>query len=87
MELNKKIEYILGNDFVKYDFSETKFNKNDKIYYYKLINYNILNKNKSIYVKKKIKELKENNFTEIEEIKYSGIGRFIKIHIKTLDDY
>ena len=31
--------------------------------------------------------LKINNFIEVEEIKISGVGRFIKICLKSIKDY
>ena len=84
-----KIKNILGEDFeLSYLDKEKDEVKNKKILNFKFVNKSgIKNSLKYIYIYNKIQLLKKNNFIEIEDLKLSGIGRFIKIHIKTIFDY
>jgi hypothetical protein len=89
--LNKcydKINYILGEDFELSWIYDKKELKNKKTLNFLFLNKSqIKNIEKSIWINKKIELLKKNNFIEIENLKISGVGRFIKINIKTIYDY
>lgn len=81
------INNLLGNDF-QYTMEFDNIYKNKNIVCFSFINKSkIKNIDKSKYISDKIDLLKKNNFFEIEDIKISGIGRFIKIHLKSIDDY
>ena len=89
--LNKcleKINYILGDDFkLSWIYNIGELN-NKKILNYKFINKSqIKNINKANFINEKIKLLENEQFLEVENIKLSGIGRFIKIKIKLTNDY
>lgn len=85
-----KIYDILGDNF---ELNDIDTNHNNQIKNNKILNFKFLNKlelknsEKTKYINDKIELLKKNNFIEIEDIKISGKGRFIKINIKTIDDY
>lgn len=81
------IKEILGYDFeYKNIFGETE-NKLTT-YCFEFVNKsNISNQLKSIYIKKKVDELINNGFTEIQDLKIPKVGRFLVIKIKTIDDY
>jgi hypothetical protein len=78
----------LGDDFeLSWIYNEKEL-ENTKILNFKFINKSkIKNSEKSQYINKKIELLNKNNIIETENLKISGIGRFIKIHIKTILDY
>lgn len=83
-----KIKKILGEDFEQSDEYVIKEHYNAKIVYFKFVNKSgIKNFEKTKYINEKIELLKKNNFIEIEDVKISGKGRYIKINIKTIDDY
>jgi hypothetical protein len=93
-----KIYNILGDNFElneneNENENEIDTNHNNQIKNNKILNFKFLNKlelknsEKTKYINDKIELLKKNNFIETEDIKISGKGRFIKINIKTIDDY
>lgn len=83
-----KIKEILGKEFkISPTCNKEEFNKN-KLFVFEFINVSgIKNKEKNKYIYEKIKLLEMNNFTEIEDCKISGVGRFIKILIKSIQEY
>jgi hypothetical protein len=88
-----KINKILGHDFELTIDANSKLDIVDTNSYGKILNFKFINKSelknseKSEYVNKKIEMLKINNFIEVEEKKISGVGRFIKICLKSIKDY
>lgn len=85
-----KINEILGDDFelTVIDTNSDYEIKNNKMYNFKFVNKSgIKNIEKSQYIKDKIELLKSNNFIENEDIKISGVGRFIRIYLKSIKDY
>ena len=86
--MREKISKILGDNFELIWLSNKTELNNNKIFQFKFINKSgISNREKLKYINDKIELLKANNFIEIEDLKISGIGRFIKIEIKTIQDY
>lgn len=84
-----KIYEILGDDFELIEI-DTNYDeiKNNKMCNFKFVNKSELkNLEKSKYISNKIKLLKSNNFNEVEDIKISGVGRFIRICLKSIQDY
>ena len=68
-------------------YNEEKFKK-DKLLVFEFINIsNIKNIDKTKYINEKIKLLEINNFTEVVDLKLSNVGRFIRIQIKSTQDY
>jgi hypothetical protein len=87
IECCDKINKILGEEFEQ-SYEYVKEHYNAKIVYFKFVNKSgIKNSEKTKYINKKIELLKKNNFIEIEDLKISGKGRYIKINIKTINDY
>lgn len=83
-----KIKDILGEDFELSLIYDIKEYNNIKILNFKFVNKSkVINSEKFKYINDKIELLKKNNFIEIEDLKISGQGRFIKINIKTIYDY
>ena len=85
-----KICEILGDNFelIVIDTNCDDEIKNNKLYDFKFVNKSELkNLEKSKYISDKIKLLKSNNFNEVEDIKISGVGRFIRICLKSIQDY
>lgn len=82
-----KITNILGDNF-KYKFIFDKNVDKLKVYSFEFINkLSILNINKTKYIHEKILELKLAGFLDVEDLKIHGIGRYIIVKIKTIDDY
>jgi len=89
IKILNKIMNILGDNFELNNslICENEIH-NDKLFYFEFINKSmILNKNKLEYITEKINLLKKNNIIEIEDLKISNKGRFIRIEIKTEEDY
>lgn len=85
-----KINELLGDDF---ELSFIDVEPNNLLTNIKTLNFKFVNKlelknsEKSEYINEKIELLKNNNFIEVEDIKISGVGRFIRIYLKSIRDY
>jgi len=83
-----KIKEILGKEFkMSLTYNKEEFIKN-RLFVFEFINLSkIKNSEKTKYISEKIKLLEINNFTEVEDYKLSGVGRFIRIKIKSIEEY
>lgn len=88
-----KIYDILGDNFElnKIDTIDTSHNdqiKNNKILNFRFVNKSeFFNSEKSEFINKKIEMLKNNGYSEVTDIKISGVGRFVRIYLKSIEDY
>jgi hypothetical protein len=82
-ETCNKIEKLLGNNFVLDSKSPE-----EKIIVFEFVNRSkILNKDKNKYIKDKIMLLETSGFFEIQDCRIRGTGRYLKILIKSVEDY
>lgn len=87
-ESYETIKNILGENFELSWINDIKELENKKILNFKFINKTgIKNSEKSEYINDKIELLKNNKFIEIDNLKISGIGRFIRVYPKSIQDY
>ena len=83
------IKILLGNNF-KYEWilDFPHIEKTSSLIFFKFTNKSqLLNNQKSKFVTEKINELDKYNYGDISNIKKPGLGRYIVINIKTIDDY